>query len=97
MAPDATAYSQRDAEYVVNVHGRWETAAEDDGGVRWSRDFYNDAKPYATGGVYVNFMTAEETDRVRAAYGGNWERLAAIKRRYDPDNLFHMNQNIPPR
>ena len=97
VALDATAYSQRDAEYVVNVHGRWETAAEDDGGIRWSRDFYNDAEQYATGGVYVNFMTAEETDRVRAAYGGNWDRLVAIKRRYDPDNLFHMNQNIPPR
>jgi len=97
VATDATAYSQRDAEYVVNVHGRWETAAEDNDGIGWSRDLYNAAAPYATGGVYVNFMTAEETDRVAAAYGENWERLVTIKRRYDPDNLFQMNQNIPPR
>jgi FAD/FMN-containing dehydrogenase len=96
LAPDATAYSHRDAEFVVNVHGRWETAAEDDRGIRWSRDFYRDAAPFATGGVYVNFMTEEETDRVGAAYGPNWDRLVEIKRRYDPENLFRMNQNIRP-
>jgi FAD/FMN-containing dehydrogenase len=96
VAPDATAYAHRDAEYVVNVHGRWETAAEDDAGIGWSRDFYRDAEPFATGGVYVNFMTEEETDRIGAAYGTNWDRLVEIKRRYDPDNLFRMNQNIQP-
>jgi FAD/FMN-containing dehydrogenase len=94
VAPDATAYSHRDAEFVVNVHGRWETAAEDDAGIRWSRDFYRDAAPFATGGVYVNFLTEEETDRIGAAYGPNWDRLLEIKRRWDPDNLFRMNQNI---
>ncbi len=97
VAPESTAYSHRDAEFVVNVHGRWETAAEDDRGMGWARDFYNDAAPFATGGVYVNFMTAEETERVGAAYGSNWDRLVEIKRRYDPDNLFSMNQNISPR
>jgi hypothetical protein len=96
VAPDATAYSHRDAEFVVNVHGRWETAAEDDAGISWSRDFYRDSAPFATGGVYVNFMTEEETDRIGAAYGTNWDRLVEIKRRYDPDNLFRMNQNIQP-
>ncbi len=96
LTPDATAYSHRDAEFVVNVHGRWETAAEDDRGISWSRDFYRDAARFATGGVYVNFMTEEETDRVGAAYGPNWDRLVEIKRRYDPDNLFRMNQNIRP-
>jgi len=48
------------------------------------------------GGVYVNFMTAEETDRIGAAYGANYERLAQLKQKYDPGNLFHLNQNIRP-
>jgi FAD/FMN-containing dehydrogenase len=80
----------------MNVHGRWEDSADDGACIAWSRDFFQAAKPYATGGVYVNFMTAEETDRIGGAYGPNYERLARIKRQYDPDNLFHFNQNIAP-
>ena len=97
VSPSATAYAHRDANYVVNVHGRWETAAEDDRVIRWSRDFYRAAAPFATGGVYVNFMTEEESDRIRAAYGPNWDRLVQTKTKYDPNNLFCMNQNITPR
>ena len=97
MAPSAPAYTHRDANFVVNVHGRWETAAQDDQVIRWSRDFYRAAAPYATGGVYVNFMTEEESDRIRAAYGSNWDRLVRTKTKYDPTNLFCMNQNIAPR
>ncbi len=96
MAPDATAYPHREAEFVVNVHGRWESDAEDDTGIAWARGFYRDAAAYATGGVYVNFMPEDETDRVGAAYGGNWDRLVVAKQRWDPDNLFCMNQNIQP-
>jgi FAD/FMN-containing dehydrogenase len=91
---DATAYPHRDAAFVVNVHGRWETPAEDQAGTGWARDFFRASAPYATGGVYVNFMTAEETDRVRAAYGPAWDRLVAAKKTYDPTNLFRLNQNI---
>ena len=97
VAPTATAYPHRDANFVVNVHGRWETPAEDDRVIRWSRDFYSAAAPFATGGVYVNFMTGEESDRIRAAYGPNWDRLVRTKKMYDPGNLFSMNQNITPR
>jgi len=97
VAPTATAYPHRDANFVVNVHGRWETPAEDDRVIRWSRDFYRAAAPFATGGVYVNFMTEEESDRIRAAYGPNWDRLVRTKKKYDPNNLFCMNQNIAPR
>lgn len=97
VSPSATAYAHRDANYVVNVHGRWEAAAQDDHVIRWSRDFYRAAAPYATGGVYVNFMTEEESDRIRAAYGPNWDRLVRTKTKYDPTNLFCMNQNIAPR
>ncbi len=96
VAPDATAYSQRNAEYVMNVHGRWETAAEDGAGVAWCRRLFDAAAPYATGGVYVNFLTEDESDRVTQAYGGNFRRMAQVKARYDPGNLFRLNQNVRP-
>lgn len=94
--PDATAYSHRDAIYVCNVHGRWETAAEDQQCTAWARGFFKEAAPYATGGVYVNFLTDDEPERVRAAYGPGYERLVTAKNKYDPGNLFRMNQNIRP-
>jgi FAD/FMN-containing dehydrogenase len=96
VAADATAYPHRDARYVMNVHGRWRNAADDDAGIRWARGLYRAAAPFATGGVYVNFLTSDETDRVRAAYGPNYERLVAAKQIYDRGNLFNMNQNIQP-
>jgi FAD/FMN-containing dehydrogenase len=92
----ATAYAQRDAEFVLNVHGRWETPSEDNACIAWSRDVFKAITPFATGGVYVNFMTQEETDRVAAAYGPNFARLAKLKAKYDPTNLFRSNQNIAP-
>jgi len=95
-APEATAYAHRDAEYVMNVHGRWETPAEDARCIQWSRDYFQASAPFASAGAYVNFLTADEVDRVRSAYGPNYERLAKVKRKYDPDNLFRMNQNIKP-
>jgi FAD/FMN-containing dehydrogenase len=94
VAADATAYAQRDAEYVMNVHGRWETAAEDGAGVAWCRRLFDAAAPFASGGVYVNFLTEDESDRVAQAYGGNYRRLAQIKAKYDPANLFRLNQNV---
>jgi len=90
----ATAYSARDARFVINVHGRWREAAQDEKCIAWSRAFFNAAEPYASSGAYVNFMTAEETERVAAAYGPNFARLLEIKQLYDPDNIFHHNQNI---
>jgi FAD/FMN-containing dehydrogenase len=96
VAADATAYAHRDVKFVMNVHGRWDEPAQDEECISWSRDFFEAAKPYAMGGVYVNFMTEEETDRIGAAYGPNYERLAQIKSKYDPGNLFHLNQNIKP-
>lgn len=91
---DATAWSGRDAKFVMNVHARWDEAKQDQACIDWARTFFAASKPYASGGAYVNFMTADETDRVAAAYGANYPRLASIKKRYDPDNVFRMNQNI---
>ena len=95
-APDATAYAHRDTQFIMNVHGRWEEPADDERCIGWARDFFNASAPFASGGVYVNFLTADEGDRVRTAYGPNYNRLAAVKRTYDPTNLFRMNQNIVP-
>ncbi len=95
-APDAMAYSHRDVNYVMNVHGRWETPEEDAGCIAWARGAFDDAAPFATGGVYVNFMPDDEDDRVPAAYGVNQARLAEIKKKYDPTNFFSLNHNIKP-
>ncbi|SMG51219.1 FAD-binding oxidoreductase [Paraburkholderia susongensis] len=93
---DATAYPCRDTLYAMNVHGRWDDARDDERCVAWAREFFEAARPFALGSVYVNFMTQEEGDRVGQAYGSNYERLVAVKNRYDPDNWFRHNQNIRP-
>ncbi len=94
VANDATAFSRRDVQFIVNVHTRWRDPSWDTACIAWARGLFGALTPHATGSVYVNFMPADEADRVRGAYGANYERLAAIKRRYDPDNLFRLNQNI---
>jgi FAD/FMN-containing dehydrogenase len=93
---EATAYPHRDVQFVVNVHGRWREPADDARGIAWARALFGALAPHATGGVYVNFMPADEVGRVRGAYGLNYARLAALKARYDPANLFRLNQNIRP-
>ncbi len=93
---DATAYAQREARFVVNMHGRWEQREGDQPGIAWARELFQALTPYATGGAYVNFMTQEETARVAAAYGPNYERLLQLKRKFDPTNLFCLNQNLNP-
>jgi hypothetical protein len=93
---DATAYRHRDAEFIMNVHGRWQDAADDETCITWCRDLFDATAPYATGGVYVNFMTEEETERVRSAYGESYDRLVQLKNKYDPKNFFRLNQNVRP-
>jgi FAD/FMN-containing dehydrogenase len=95
-SPESAAYPHRDARYVMNVHGRWEDPADDERCIAWARAYFQASAPFASGGAYVNFLTSDETERVRAAYGPNYERLLEVKRRYDPGNLFRVNQNIRP-
>jgi FAD/FMN-containing dehydrogenase len=95
VAPDATAYPHRDTAFVMNVHTRWTDAADDARCIEWARRFFDAAAPFATGGVYVNFV-AEGEQRAAAAYGVNYPRLARIKRQWDPGNLFRVNQNVLP-
>jgi FAD/FMN-containing dehydrogenase len=96
VAADAMAYGSRDAKFVLNVHGRWEESTDDETCIAWAREFFKASAPYASAGAYVNFMTEEEGDRVAAAYGSNHDRLVQIKKKYDPENIFHLNQNIRP-
>ncbi len=96
VADDATAYPHRDANFVLNVHGRWEKPSDDKKTIKWARDFFKEMAPHATGGVYTNFMTEDETDRVGDAYGAGYDRLKKAKKKYDPNNLFRLNQNIDP-
>jgi FAD/FMN-containing dehydrogenase len=91
----AATYPHRDATFFMNVHARWESRQEDAACTAWAREVFDAMAPYATGGTYVNFMSEDE-ERARAAYGANYERLAQLKKRYDPTNLFRMNQNVPP-
>jgi len=96
VASDAMAYGHRDAKFVLNVHGRWDDAKDDRKCIDWARNFFKASAPYASAGAYVNFMTAEESDRIASAYGANYARLVEVKKKYDPDNVFHLNQNIKP-
>src|SRR6267142_3180620 len=96
VAADATAWPNRDAPFIMNAHTRWRDKAQDSACVAWARQLFEATTPFAAGSVYVNFMPGDENDRVEKAYGTNYRRLAEIKRRYDPDNLFRMNQNIRP-
>jgi hypothetical protein len=91
-----SAYARRDAQYLVNLHGRWPDGSGDEKGIGWARDLFKAAAPYSTGSVYVNFLSSDDENRVRAAYGANYDRLVALKNRYDPTNFFRVNQNIRP-
>ena len=93
---DATAFSHRGALCSLNIVTKWTDRAESDGHIAWTRTFAEALKPHAQG-VYVNFLGDEGDERVRAAYGQDtYQRLAALKRRYDPENFFRLNQNIRP-
>jgi FAD/FMN-containing dehydrogenase len=96
LPPDATAYPHRNVLYAMNVHGRWTDPADDKRCVSWARDFFAMVAAFAAGSVYINFLTQDESSRIREAYGGNYDRLVQVKDRYDSRNLFRFNHNIPP-
>ncbi|HEX9744063.1 MAG TPA: FAD-binding oxidoreductase [bacterium] len=95
---DATAFGHRDAKYVMNMHTRWDDPADDEKCRTWARDLFEACKPYSTGGVYVNFEADHNSERAHASYSNDaiWNRLVELKNKWDPTNLFRMNQNIPP-
>jgi FAD/FMN-containing dehydrogenase len=95
---DDTAVSHRDARYNAAIIGMWAEPAEDERTIGWVRRLWESLRPFTSGGVYVNYQMADEgEDRLRGAYGPEkYERLVALKDKYDPTNLFRLNQNIRP-
>ncbi|HEX7299064.1 MAG TPA: FAD-binding oxidoreductase [Solirubrobacteraceae bacterium] len=91
-----TAFAYRDATFACVIAGMWPNPADNERNVAWVRDYWEAIHPHSESGGYVNFMAGDDQDRVRDNYRENYDRLAALKRRYDPDNLFHVNQNIAP-
>jgi FAD/FMN-containing dehydrogenase len=91
-----TPMTQRDAAWITHPFAVWEGEENDETSIRWAREYAADMRPFATGGIYLNFIGDEGQDRVRAAYGPNFDRIAKIKGVYDPDNIFRGNQNIKP-
>lgn len=92
----ATAFPHRDAAAALHIFPGWSDPSEDDALIGWARSFSDAVAPFATVGVYVNLLSEDEAGRVPAAYGANYDRLAELKRRYDPDNLFRSNHNVAP-
>lgn len=96
VKPDATAFGARITQWDFDIITQWQAVAEDAQHTKWARDFWKEIEPF-TRGVYSNHLDADDSvTRVRAAYGKNYERLVSLKNKYDPGNLFRMNNNIPP-
>ena len=98
VSEEETAFSQRDAAHNVDINAVWtEDDPDGDRHVAWAREFFSAMQPHAGERVYLNFLGDEGADRVRQAYGARqYERLAGLKRKYDPTNFFRLNQNIEP-
>ena len=96
VAADATAFPHR-AGYHMGIYSLWHDPAQNAPNIAWVRSLWTAVQPFIAGGVYVNELGEDDgTDRVMLAYGGNFDRLARVKARYDPDNLFCLNANILP-
>jgi hypothetical protein len=96
VASDATAFAYRDAKFATVIAGMWPDATDNAKNIKWVKDYYKALEPHSLAGGYVNFMADDDQGRVPVNYKDNYDRLVAIKKKYDPGNLFHMNQNIKP-
>jgi hypothetical protein len=92
-----TAFGDRSAPFIMNLLANWGEPAEDSAHISWVRGLFARLRPAMKPGVYVNFMSGDEQDRVPEAYQERWERMLAVKSHYDPKNFFRMNQNVQPR
>ena len=96
VASEETAFAYRGATFAPVIVAAWHDPAEDQERIKWVRDYYQAIAPYSEPGGYINFMSDDDQGRVQDNYRGNYKRLVDVKRAYDPDNLFHHNQNIKP-
>jgi hypothetical protein len=92
-----TAFGDRRAPFIVNLLANWSESSADAGNIAWIRGIFNTLRPAMKPGVYINFMSGDEQDRVVEAYHERWDRMVAVKTHYDPNNFFRLNQNVPPR
>lgn len=96
VGKDATAWNYRDANYAMVIVGIADNVNDKEKVTKWARDYWSALHPYSMGGAYVNMMMEEGDDRIKASYGNNYKKLAQVKAKYDPQNLFRVNQNIKP-
>jgi hypothetical protein len=97
LPQDHSAVGNRDAVVAMNIMGSWDLSQDDAANIQWVRATWHDLRGFSTGGTYINFLTEEEgQDRIRAAYGANYDRLVEMKAKWDPTNLFRTNKNIVP-
>jgi len=94
VSQDSTAFGHRDANWAMVILAGGDDPASDESNIKWVRDYSDAIAPYSQAGGYVNFMSEDDSGKSQENYGANYDRLAEVKRRYDPDNLFHVNQNI---
>ena len=97
VAADETALGDRSAPFITNLLANWTDPADDALHIDWIRSLFQELRPAMTPGVYVNFMSGDEQDRVPEAYQQRWERMVTVKSHYDPSNFFRLNQNVQPR
>jgi hypothetical protein len=96
VGADETAFAYRDVNYSPVIAGMWDDPADNEKNIAWVREYHKALEPFSTEGGYVNFMDGDDQSRIRANYRGNYERLSEVKAKYDPANLFRLNQNIQP-
>jgi len=96
VAANEAAFGDRSAPFVMNLLANWSEASADEENISWIRGLFNKLRPAMKPGVYVNFMSGDEQDRVPEAYQERWDRMVAVKTHYDPHNFFRLNQNVPP-
>jgi len=97
VAAHETSFGDRSAPFVLTLLANWSDASADADNIAWVRGLFHTLRPAMKPGVYINFMSGDEQDRVPEAYRERWDRMVAVKSRYDPSNLFRLNQNVPPR
>lgn len=97
VASDETAFGLRQAQWDINIITQWTDPSESEKQITWTRHFWSQIEPHTSGSAYINHIAADDKpERVRASYGPNYERLVALKNKYDPTNMFRLNPNIPP-
>jgi FAD/FMN-containing dehydrogenase len=92
-----TAFPHREPGYNLVLVAEWLDRADDEANIAWAKQTFEALAPHMADAAYVNYLDTDDGSRIRAAYGPNWERLVTLKKKFDPDNVFHLNQNIDPK